>query len=94
MRSHVDAAYSLGDLVADLGLDKSYFIRLFKKNIGVPPMKYAMSLKMGVASDLLRTTTEPLATVATRVGFGDEYHFAKRFKQWSGTAPGRYRRHG
>ncbi len=91
MRSHVNAAYGLDELVADLGLNKSYFIRLFRSSIGVPPMKYAMNLKMSAAADLLRTTAEPLAAVAARVGFDDEYHFAKRFKQWSGVAPGRYR---
>jgi AraC-like DNA-binding protein len=94
MRSHLDVGYSLDDVVADLGLDRSYFIRLFKKHIGVPPMRYAMSLKMSAAADLLRTTDEPLAAVGSRVGFADEYHFAKRFKQWSGMAPGRYRTQG
>ena len=94
MRSHVGEAYGLDELVEELGLDKSYFIRLFKKNIGVPPMKYAMSLKMSAASDLLRTSTDPLAAVAARVGFADEYHFAKRFKQWSGTPPGAFRQDG
>jgi AraC-like DNA-binding protein len=57
-------------------------------------MKYGMSLKMSAAADLLRTTHEPLAVVAGQVGFADPYHFAKRFKQWSGTPPGAYRRHG
>jgi AraC-like DNA-binding protein len=94
MRSRLCEAWSLDDLVADLGLDKSYFIRLFKKSVGVPPMKYAMSLKMSAAADLLRTTREPLAVVAEQVGFSDEYHFAKRFKQWSGVPPGAYRRQG
>lgn len=91
MRSHVDVPYTLGDLVADLGLNRSYFVRLFKKHVGIPPMKYAMNLKMSAAADLLRTTTEPLAVIASRVGFEDTYHFAKRFKQWCGTPPGRYR---
>jgi AraC-like DNA-binding protein len=53
-----------------------------------------MSLKMSAAADLLRTTREPLAVVAGQVGFSDPYHFAKRFKQWSGTPPGAYRRRG
>ena len=91
MRLHLDVPYGLADLVAELGLNRSYFVRLFKKHVGVPPMKYAMNLKMTAAADLLRTNAEPLAVVARRVGFEDEYHFAKRFKQWSGTAPGRYR---
>jgi AraC-like DNA-binding protein len=94
MRLRVGEAYSLDELVARLGLDKSYFIRLFKRHIGVPPMKYAMSLKMSAAADLLRTTGEPLAVVAAQVGFSDPYHFAKRFKQWSGTPPGAYRHRG
>lgn len=92
MRSHVGAAFGLDELVNEVGLEKSYFVRLFKSAIGMPPMKYAMNLKMSAAADLLRSTGEPLAAVAARVGFNDEYHFAKRFKQWSGEAPGRYRR--
>lgn len=92
MRSRVSSSCDLDHLIAELGLDKSYFIRLFKKSVGVPPMKYLMTLKMSAAADLLRTTREPLAVVAAQVGFSDEYHFAKRFKQWSGVAPGAYRR--
>jgi AraC-like DNA-binding protein len=94
MRSNVGEAYGLDEVIAAIGLDKSYFIRLFKKRVGVPPMKYAMSLKMSAAADLLHTTQEPLATVAAQVGFSDEYHFAKRFKQWSGVPPGAYRLRG
>jgi AraC-like DNA-binding protein len=30
--------------------------------------------------------------VTAQVGFSDETRFAKRFKQWSGSEPGAYRR--
>lgn len=91
MRSRLGEAFTLDDLAAQLALEKSYFIRLFKKHVGVSPMSYAMNLKMSAAADLLCSTSEPLAVVAGQVGFADEYHFAKRFKQWSGVAPGTYR---
>jgi len=94
MRARLLEPYTLDDLVAELGIEKSYFSRLFKKSIGIPPMNYAMNLKMSAAADLLCTTDEQLAVIASQVGFADEYHFAKRFKQWSGVAPGTYRRRG
>ena len=94
MRSRVSEVFDLKDLAAQVGLEKSYFVRLFKKSVGVPPMKYAISLKMIAAADLLRATSDPLAVVAAQVGFADPYHFAKRFKQWSGVPPGTYRRSG
>jgi AraC-like DNA-binding protein len=93
MRAHVETMFTLDALVTALGIEKSYFIRLFKKSVGMPPMKYAMHLKMSAAAELLRGGVEPQARVAARVGFADPYHFAKCFRQWSGTAPGRYR-HG
>jgi len=92
VRWRVGETYTLDALVRELGIEKSYFIRLFKKSVGVSPMKYAMDLKMRAAADLLRGTTEPLARIAARLGFDDEYYFARCFKQWSGTAPGAYRR--
>jgi AraC-like DNA-binding protein len=92
MRGRVGQPYRLQSVVAELGIEKAYFIRLFKKSVGVTPMRYAMSLKMSVAADLLRGSAAPLAVIAQQVGFADEYHFAKCFKQWSGRAPGAYRR--
>jgi AraC-like DNA-binding protein len=94
MRSHIGEAYGLNEMVDAVGLDKSYFVRLFKKRVGVPPMRYGANLKMSAAANLLHSSEEPLAAVAAQVGFADEYHFAKRFKQWSGVPPGAYRRRG
>ncbi|MEQ8233951.1 MAG: AraC family transcriptional regulator [Gammaproteobacteria bacterium] len=41
---------------------------------------------------LLQRTQRPLAQVARAVGFDNEKSFARAFRQWTGQAPGAYRR--
>jgi AraC-like DNA-binding protein len=44
------------------------------------------------AIELLSRTAHPLKRVAEAVGFGNEKSFARAFKQWTGQAPGMFRR--
>jgi AraC-like DNA-binding protein len=44
------------------------------------------------AIELLRRTRHPLKRVAEAVGFGNEKSFARAFRQWTGQAPGAFRR--
>ena len=49
-------------------LDEDYFIRKFKKNIGITPYAYIKNLRMAVAREL-RFSGQTLKSAATAVGF-------------------------
>jgi AraC-like DNA-binding protein len=44
------------------------------------------------AQDLLVRTSEPVTSIAMRLGYADMAHFTRAFKRWTGMAPSVYRR--
>ncbi|MBI4978169.1 MAG: AraC family transcriptional regulator [Spirochaetes bacterium] len=76
------------------GLERSYFIRTFRKATGLTPMKYLMRLKVEAACSLLSRTDMSVAAIAERFRFSDQYHFSRTFKQMMGVAPIVYRKNG
>lgn len=91
IHARIARGVSLEELAERFGLSRSYFIRLFKRHVGISPVKYLNNLRMEMAAELLRESELALAEIAQRTGFSDEYQFSKRFKQWSGKPPGKYR---
>lgn len=81
----------LDDLAAVAGLDRFAFCRRFKARTGYPPLAYVHRSKVEAAGFLLEGTDLPLADIALRLGFCDEFHFGKVFKKWRGVPPGRWR---
>jgi len=80
------------DNLADVsGLNKFDLIRLFNKKCGVSPHGYLMTLRINHAKKKLLKDMS-IAEVATEVGFYDQSHFSKTFKQYMGITPDYYRR--
>ncbi|MFI8320670.1 AraC family transcriptional regulator [Streptomyces sp. NPDC085529] len=84
--------WTVESLATRAGLSRAAFARRFNDLVGEPPMAYVTRWRMTTAARLLRETEDPLATVASRTGYGSEYAFAKAFKREYGQAPGGYRR--
>ncbi len=91
MQNSMDQGVNLDELAHEVGLNKSYFIRLFKEQIGIPPLKYFNKLKIETACYLLTENHMAIAEIARYLGFYDEYHFSKVFKRFIKSTPGRYR---
>lgn len=85
---------TLAALSRRAGLDRSYFIRIFRKTTGLSPMKYLTRLKVEAACALLSRTAMPVADIAERFCFADQYHFSRTFKRMMGVSPLHYRRQG
>lgn len=91
MHMHSDRALTLGDICRHLNLSEAYFVRLFKQEMQIPPMKYFMRMKIHNAS-LLLLQGMMIKEAADRLGFYSDSHFSKQFKQYMGIPPTAYKR--
>ncbi len=82
---------TLGELVAEVGLSRSHFIRAFTHEIGVTPHQYLLHARVRRARALLARGT-PAATAAASVGFCDQSHLTRHFSRLMGVGPSAYRR--
>jgi AraC-like DNA-binding protein len=82
---------SLEDASRESGVGVFHLIRLFQKHLGLTPYAYLTQIRIAKSRQLL-THGEPVAQVALDVGFADQAHFTKRFKQFTGTTPALYAR--
>ena len=93
LQKHLQEEISLSSIADKLGVTQAHLSREFKKAIGISPLKYHHKLRIELAGDFLKESNAPLAVIATRLGFSNEFHFSKLFKRITGQSPGAYRRH-
>jgi AraC-like DNA-binding protein len=89
LRAHLVENVSLDDLARVVGLSPFHFLRSFKKEVGLPPHAYQNHLRIQQAK-LLLAQHLPLSEIAAQVGFSDQSHFTRRFKEVVGVTPGHY----
>ncbi len=83
------AEVSLEQLIAETGLSRCLLIRAFTREVGVPPHRYQIHLRIARARELLARGLPP-SWVATSVGFYDQSHFGKQFRRIVGVTPKAY----
>jgi two-component system response regulator YesN len=70
----------------------SYLFRLFKKKMGVSPMRYRNIVRVDKAKLLLADQALSVDAVADRVGFEDPKYFARVFRDLAGMSPSAFRK--
>lgn len=84
---HADV--SLASLAAECGMSRFALLRLFTREVGMPPHAYLTRARLREARRLLARGDAP-ATVAAAVGYADQSHLTKRFRAAFGITPGQY----
>ena len=79
------------ELAKTANLDKSYFIRKFKKTLGVTPMQYFFHIRINNAKILLLNTNLAINEIAEQCGFCDASYFTLLFKKSFKITPKEYR---
>ena len=90
--SHLDQNIELESLAATAELSLYHFARTFKQSEGATPHTFVLERRLARARELLTRTDLSLSKVAFAVGFADQSHFARRFRQMVGVSPGQFRK--
>ncbi|HEX7683048.1 MAG TPA: AraC family transcriptional regulator [Trinickia sp.] len=88
--AHLSEKITLDALAQLCDLGRFQFLRQFKQTIGMTPHAWLLRLRLEQACALLSRSSHTIAEVAQGVGFYDQSHFNRAFRQAFGVAPSNY----
>ncbi len=91
IHTHYSDDVSIDCLASIAGLSPYHFMRVFSRNVGLPPHTYLIQTRVRQARAMLQAGQRP-AAAAHATGFCDQSHFTRHFKRLTGMTPGKYRR--
>lgn len=89
---HHDEDLTLDGAANAMGLNKEYFCRLFKKNMGTSYLQYVYQLRTAAVCRELETSSDPIGEIAQRHGFKDPKMLNQCFKEIYGCTPSEKRK--
>ena len=73
-------------------LSEDRFIRMFKAEMGMPPYRYQLKIRIQRAVEMLENTNISVGSCGEAVGFHDNAYFCRIFKKFTGHPPSFYKR--
>lgn len=87
VEDHLDQPLRVNDVADALFLSSNYLSRLFKSKCGVSLKQYIVNRKMESAQLLLKTTSLPIGTIASKMGYDNFSHFSQVYRKTMGVSP-------
>lgn len=78
---------SVEDIAACCGLNRSYFGKIFRDAMGKSPQEFLMNYRMAKAAELLKLTQLSIGDIGNAVGYPNQLHFSRAFKNIYGISP-------
>ena len=88
--AHLSEKITLDALAALCDVGRFQLLRQFKQTVGMTPHAWLLRLRLEHACALLARGTHTIAEIAHSVGFYDQSHFNRAFRQAFGVAPSGY----
>ena len=82
---------SVENIASFCGLNRTYFWRIFKETVGKSPQQFLLSYRMAKAAELLKLTELSISDIGNAVGYPNQLHFSRAFKNVYGVSPREWR---
>ena len=82
---------SIEDIATVCGINRSYLGKIFRNSIGRSPQEFLMNYRMVKATELLKLTSLSIADISSAVGYENQLHFSRAFKNIYGISPREWR---
>jgi transcriptional regulator GlxA family with amidase domain len=91
LRTNLSSEVTISELARQFGLSQRSLTRRFKAATGVRATQYWQQLRIESAKDLLAASNLSIQEIAYQVGYQDQGHFTRLFKQHIAQTPKDYR---
>lgn len=88
-----ELGFSVQKVAEHIGISKNYFTSLYKEKAGINFWDHVMELRMQKAKEYLLLSEDTIGTIARQIGYESEYHFSRKFKEYTGISPNQFRKH-
>ena len=82
---------SIEDIAEVCGLNRTDFGKIFKEAVGKSPQEFLMNYRMIKAAELLKLTKLSIGDISNAVGYENQLHFSRAFKNIYGSSPKNWR---
>lgn len=87
-----DCRLTVAEMAETVGLSESWFSNVFKQTTGKTPLQWQLGKRIDHAKTLLLESHLAVADIAAQLGFSDQAHLTKVFRQIAGSTPAAWRR--
>lgn len=82
---------TIEDIAGVCGLNRTYFGKIFKEALDKTPQEFLLNYRMLKAAELLKLTSLSIGDVGLAVGYANQMHFSRAFKNNYGISPREWR---
>lgn len=83
---------SLSDLTKVCSISEKHLLKIFKEQLGMPPIQYNNKLRIEKAKKLLKTTKSSIYEVSEQLNFNSPEYFCRLFRKEENCSPSQYRK--
>jgi len=91
LRTHLNTELTLTEIAEQFGMSQRSFTRRFKTATGIRATQYWQQLRIETAKELLSSSNLTIQEIADQVGYQDQGHLTRLFKQSLNLTPKSYR---